>query len=656
MSIFDVRSAIKAELDATPEFYDFKVQKTEREGKLWRVFVYPGAVHADGGPTRVVLDDSFDGSSVWWAEPRKGNANVLVVPEEDQIVLKDASETPPGPDQLIRLYPPRYLDALLECWRTPDWASKAFACLDDLNKPVSIETNPLSGHSFRWLRKAQRRALKLVQYSSSFLWGPPGTGKTTCLGVILAEYLHVNPRARILMLSTTNHAVDLAMVALDKAIEHAKRDSLRETVKRIGTRFIASNYTGREHLLPVIDCDLIARLAKVESARPSSSDISVFSTWAEEVDRLRKEVRKQSFEVIRTARLVGMTTTRAIFDLTDLKQLPVFDLVVFDEASQVGLAHALALMPLGKSRLFAGDPQQLSPVVRSHSRESQRWIARTPFAEKPQQTKSVCMLDEQSRMAGPICQVVSHIFYGGVLRVAVNALENAEWAKERQFAFSHIGEMNHVYIENVIERGTWSQHHQGPIRYQSAEMIADLLSSVITPKKYGHEKVIVITPFRAQRALLQKQLTARGLRHIKVSTVHRSQGTEASVVIFDPVNGDEKFLQTEEARRLINVALSRAKAKLILFLSSSDLQNPIFFQISNIVRFYNDQRPSIPIADLINQVGFPNNALGKRVKIDRHIGEVSRVSGDSCYLYMINILTGAEQCFNVQILRRNASA
>ena len=36
MSIQDVRSAIRQELEATPEYYDFKVVCSEREGSLWQ--------------------------------------------------------------------------------------------------------------------------------------------------------------------------------------------------------------------------------------------------------------------------------------------------------------------------------------------------------------------------------------------------------------------------------------------------------------------------------------------------------------------------------------------------------------------------------------------------------------------------------------------
>lgn len=657
MSISDIRSAISAELEATPECYDFKVQRSERDGSLWRVTVKAGSTYADGNYAQVVLDDSFDGASAWWGGPPKGAASVLtVIAEDDQIILKGATAQPPGVDQYIRLYPPRYLQALAECWRDGEWASRAFGCLNDLGSPSPIEANPLSGHSFRWLRRAQRRALKLVNHSSSFLWGPPGTGKTTSLGVILAEYLHVNPRARVLMLSTTNHAVDQATVAVDKALEQAKREGLRQTVKRVGTRFVASYYADREHLLPVLDRDLISRLAKAEADRPPSTDIAVYSAWAERVEGLRRDVRAQSVEVLRKARLVCMTTTRAAYTLADLRELPPFDLVVFDEASQVGLAHALALMPLGRARLFAGDPKQLSPVVRSPAKNPQRWLARSPFSEKPRSGPSVCLLDEQSRMVGPISDLVSYLFYDGELHVAADALGDPQWLQARSVGLADIDPSEHVSLLAAAENGIWSQAYRGPIRYGSAELIAELLSDALARGHCAPKDVIVLTPFRAQRALLRQRLGAHGVRGIKVSTVHRAQGSEAPIVIFDPADGANPFLLTEEAKRLINVALSRAQAKIVLVLSPGDSANPVFAQICNRARLAKDSREAVSIGDLAQRPGFPACAVGLRVAIARHVGEISRVAADRSTLWMVNELTGAEQAFDVAVLRKNAVA
>lgn len=653
MSVLYIRSAIRAELSATPEYYDFKVARTERDGRLWRLTVQPGAAFADGGFSRVVLDDSFDGSAAWWAGPPRGGADVLaVISEEEQLILRGATTVPPGPDEYIRLYPPRYLESLATGWADNEWAAKAFECLKDLSTPHRIEANPLSGHAFRWLRKAQRRALKLINFSSGFLWGPPGTGKTTTLGVLLAEYLHLNPKARVLLLSTTNHAVDQVTVSVDKALEQAGRTALRGAVKRVGTRFTASHYAGREHLLQVVDKELIAKLTKIESERPSTSDVEAYSAWAERLEAVRAELKAKAIEVLRGARLAAMTTTRAAATLKDLRGLPQYDLVVFDEASQVGLAHALLLMPLGRARLFAGDPRQLSPVVRSQEKFPQRWLARSPFAEMPKAGLSVCLLDEQSRMAEPISDLVSHIFYDGELKVAADALKSPDWIERRKLSLRDFDESQHLCVAMMTEEGTWSQTYRGPIRFGSAVWLAEMLRDSINEGLISAEDVIVLTPFRAQRALLRKQLSDHGVRKVKVSTVHRAQGSEASVVIFDPALGANDFLQTEEASRLINVAMSRAQAKLVMILSPGDLENPMFAQVAHIDRLSNDDREAISLESLFDRDDFPKCAVNQRVAIGRHIGEVSRISTDGTMLYMRNERSGAEQTFMLEFLRK----
>lgn len=656
MSIPDIRSAIRQEVEATPEYFDFKVVRSEREGSLWRVTIQPEGVFTEGVRANVVLDESFESANAWWASPSKGSAKVLtVIAEDDQIVLKDAITRPPDPGGFLRLYPPRYLQALAGCWADRTWAAAAFECLGDLAHAEGVEANPLSGHAFHWLRRAQRRALKLVNYSSSFLFGPPGTGKTTTLGVLLAEYLQLNPRARVLLLSTTNLAVDQAMLAVDRALEKVGREAIRRGIKRLGSRIVASHYMGREHLLPVRDRELIAKLARLESQSPPASDLMAFNAWKEQVEALRQRLHAQAIEILREARLVSMTTTRAAFTLNDLRLLPVFDLVVFDEASQVGLAHALALMPLGRTRLFAGDPQQLSPVVRSSAKEAQRWLARSPFAEKPRSIgASVCFLDEQSRMAAPINDLISHVFYDGRLKVAADVKGNDDWLRHRSISFADIDQGEHIHFLAVAENGTWSTKYRGPIRYASADRIATLIRRGMESRALNANDLIVLTPFRAQRALIRQKLRENGVRAVKVSTVHRAQGSEVRIVIFDPVDASHSFLMTDDARKLINVAISRAQAKVIVAYSPVDLLNPIVSQIVQSVRLHDDDRPVMPIEAMAGRPNFPECTVGMRVKIGANVGEVSPKTRNSGELVLIDEKTGREKVFLVEYLTRSA--
>lgn len=657
MSLADLRSALNAELSATPEYYDFKVLRSERDGALWRVTLEPGYVFAEGqrpgaASAQALLDDSLDGASAWWGAPTKGGASVLaVVAEDDQLVLQNAGSPPPPAGHLIRLYPTRFLNAVADAWWDTPWAERALACLPDLGRPQPVDAGPaLTGSPFRWLRAGQRDALALIAHSSAFLWGPPGTGKTTTLGVLLAEYLATRPGARVLLLSTTNHAVDLATLAVDKALEKGRREPHRAQVQRLGTRFDAAAYEGREHLIPTEDADLIARLARAEAARPSARDATALKAWADRVANLRDELRASSLRVLQRCRLAAMTTTRAAFTLKSLRELaadgePPFDLLVFDEASQVSLAHALALMPLGRARLFAGDPQQLSPVLRSDAPLARRWLGRSAFAQMPRSGASVALLDEQSRMAAPIGALVSELFYDGALRVAADA--SADWHAARQRALGGIRPDTHVHLHRVARDGGWSAHERGPVRRESAEAIAELVAGALGSGAWQPQELIVLTPFRAQRALIRQCLRARNVpESVRVSTVHRAQGSEAPVVLFDPADGAQPFLQGEEAQRLLNVALSRAQAKLVLFVSPADAAGALLAPLVRKLRLARDERAAEPLEDWARQPGFPANAIGRRVAAGRHVGEVVRASADGSQFWLVNAKTGVEQRFD----------
>jgi len=667
MSLADLRAAVSAELAATPEYYDFKVLRTERDGALWRVTLDPGYVYADGQPpgrssAQVLLDDSLDGASAWWGSPDKGGASVLaMLAEDDQLLLQNATVPPPGADYLIRLYPPRFLNAVADAWGDTPWASRAIDCLGDLAQPHLVDSGPaLTGAPFRWLRPAQREALSLVRYSSSFLWGPPGTGKTTTLGVLLAEYLDSRPDARVLLLSTTNHAVDLATISVDKALQKGRRDHWRDAVQRLGTRFDAAAYAGREHLIPTDDRGLIDTLARAEAARPSPRNASALKAWSDRVAALREQMRAASLQVLRHCRLASMTTTRAAFTLKTLRELatdaePPFDLVVFDEASQVSLAHALILMPLGRSRLFAGDPQQLSPVVQSTDRGALRWMGRSAFSEMPRRGDSIRLLNEQSRMAGPICELVSDLYYDGELQVADDARASSDWQSARQRALGEIDAQTHVHVHRLKTDGAWSAADRGPVRRESAQAIAETVATALTSGHWQPNELIVLTPFRAQRALIRQRLLALGVSQaVKVSTVHRAQGSEAPVVLFDPADGAQPFLRTEQAQRLVNVALSRAQAKIVVYLSPADAASPLLAPITQRLRLAGDERQAVPLRHLALQPDFPANTKGRRVTTGRQTGEVSRLSPDGRQFWLVNERTGAEQLFDAEFWRERA--
>ena len=673
MSLADLRAALDAELAATPEYCDFKVLRSEREGSLWRVTLDPAHVFVQGQPpghgaALSLLDDSLDGASAWWAAPAKGSASVLALHvEDDQLLLQNASSPPPGPEQLIRLYPPRFLKPLVDAaWDTP-WAEAALALRPQLSQALPAPAGPvLTGAPFRWLRNGQRRALQtLVQQRSAYLWGPPGTGKTTTLGVLLAEYLDSRPGARVLLVSSTNQAVDQALIAVDKALQKGRREALRGTLQRLGTRFDPAAYEGRAHLLPGLNAPLLAELGRVEAARPTGRDAQALKAWSEHLDALRAQLRADTRRVLRQCRLAAMTASRAAAGLGLLRSLndsaqtgePPFDLLVFDEASQLSLAQTLLLMPLARARLFAGDPQQLAPVLRSREPAAQRWLGRSAFADMPRQGPMVVLLDEQSRMAPPISELVSEVFYEGALKVAADALASPDWLAQRRRALAEVAANTHVQIQHVTGPARWSAQERGPQRATSANAVALAVKKALESRRWLPRELVVLTPFRAQRALIRRCLQDHGVDEhlgVKVSTVHRAQGSEAPVVFFDPVDASLPFLQTEDAQRLLNVAMSRAQAKVLLYLSDADAASPLLAPLIQRLRLAGDTRPVVALQTLAAAPDFPRNALGLRVSAGRVTGEIQRLSPDGRQLWLVNERSGAALMLDAEFWRAKA--
>jgi hypothetical protein len=107
----------------------------------------------------------------------------------------------------------------------------------------------------------------------------------------------------------------------------------------------------------------------------------------------------------------------------------------------------------------------------------------------------------------------------------------------------------------------------------------------------------IITPYRAQVKRLRSYIndescTNEFAKHIKIGTIHSFQGDESHIVYVDLVESNRKgkklgkIIINDEGRSLINVASTRAKAKLVIvlncdYLLSSNIEelNPLLYQI-----------------------------------------------------------------------------
>ena len=230
LSTRDIQDGLSAESDDLPSSLSFRVVSAKRIDDIWQIELDPESASADNGKRNIVLDEALEGARAWWAGPPKGKADVLaVMPEEACLLLSQADQPPPRAGGWIKLYVQDYLQALREIWRRSDWAQRSIDCQSVLTKVQLLDPLSIRPDKFPKLRSAQRAAFDLLNYQTSFLWGPPGTGKTTTLGALLASSVLQKPEVRILLVATTNQAVDQALVSVDRALEELGREGVEAT-------------------------------------------------------------------------------------------------------------------------------------------------------------------------------------------------------------------------------------------------------------------------------------------------------------------------------------------------------------------------------------------------------------------------------------------
>jgi very-short-patch-repair endonuclease len=123
------------------------------------------------------------------------------------------------------------------------------------------------------------------------------------------------------------------------------------------------------------------------------------------------------------------------------------------------------------------------------------------------------------------------------------------------------------------KQGSWQNEY-------TAELAMEVASSIAAEEASGNITIAIICPYRAQVRLLRKwirqEIRAGNpiYQAVEVGTVHQFQGSEADVVIFDVVDGPGRnqvgrLLRGEAGQRLVNVAITRARGKLIVLADQS---------------------------------------------------------------------------------------
>ena len=248
-----------------------------------------------------------------------------------------------------------------------------------------------------------------------------------------------------------------------------------------------------------------------------------------------------------------------------------FDVVIFDEASQITLPLAVMGMLAGIKYIFIGDEQQLPPVVTSGASELGRTSIFGFLSPRGNQT----MLNTTYRLNDVLASWPSRNFYNGMIQPAPGVGERRLHLSQRdeRWEFALDPQIPVVFLD--------LEHRNTTIRSQlEAEVVCELVLRLIEARIQPAEIGIVV-PYRAQgrlvRNLLRNALPSREMfKEIVADTVERMQGQEREVVLFSLATSSPAFAEGLadfffQPQRL-NVAITRPRTKLILVGSRHVLQ------------------------------------------------------------------------------------
>ena len=438
-------------------------------------------------------------------------------------------------------------------------------------------------------------------HSWSVLWGPPGTGKTFTTGQQVSSIIRDDSDERILVVSTTNKATDNVAKSIGVAAKDFVPDLLEDgQLLRIGKGASFREFS-KDDLLSMLrgtESDVLAKIDKL------SSQLQLFDNMEEKAlarkqiaelktggtDRSSKNFLDPNVRVVVSTAFKAMSMLRdgMVKSLFEKGEAP-FTTIIIDEAGLISRVAIAALSLLAAKRVvLVGDSKQLAPISRISRvlpNRQKTWLASSGLShldELEQLPKAVHLLAAQHRMHPDVCKVVSDYQYDGVLTTA------AKRAEEKSTLPNSIADFGRAiwYVLDEDAKDLASiRAERGPgnkswIRKATLSVLQKLLST----EKLRSCDGLFISPYKAQAQIVARQFGKWKLKSWEASTVHSQQGSEADIVIFDTVNAGSYNWPYEEWKRLINVALSRAREAVIVLASRSEMDEPYLKPLTSVLK------------------------------------------------------------------------
>lgn len=460
-----------------------------------------------------------------------------------------------------------------------------------IQKPQKRTMNPML---FPWLNKTQEEAVNEVLWAKDVevVHGPPGTGKTTTL--VEAIYETLRRETQVMVCAQSNMAVDWIS---EKLVDHGVPVLRIGNPSRVNDKMLSFTFERQFESHPDYPelWSIRKTIRQMRENRKRGDNIH------QKIARLRD--RAQEIEIRITsqlfdeARVVACTLVGAANKILVRQK---FSTLFIDEAAQA-LEPACWIAIRRASRvILAGDHQQLPPTIKSY--EAMRQGLDKTLMERivENQPSAVTLLKVQYRMNDAIMRFSSDWFYNGQVESDDSVRHRSVLDWDTPILWIDGSEMQQQVNEQLEQQGASEKldidfseqfvgENHGRINKGEAELVLTTLRNYID--KIGKERFLeerldvgIISPYKVQTQYLRQQIRRReefrpfrGV--ISVNTVDGFQGQERDIILISLVrsndNGQIGFLS--DLRRM-NVAMTRARMKLIIFGDKATLQHHSFYK------------------------------------------------------------------------------